>query len=151
MVLCLVSCLLSGGRISGNCCQIVDLKSTILSGWCLTRRQTARHWETLVAAATAVAERKDANWRKRKRVFGYLLIMLFVFRLATSLLDSVRCGVQSLGDLYHGRWGVEEHYKVGKDVIGDFYTRSERGFQPKQHAFYKPSIDCRSESQHDHW
>ena len=49
------------------------------------------------------------------------------YRLATSLLDSNRYGIQPLSDLYHGRWGVEELYKVGKDVIGDFHAQSERG------------------------
>ena len=29
------------------------------------------------------------------------------YRFATSLLDSDRYGIQSLSDLYHGRWGVE--------------------------------------------
>ena len=115
----------------------------------------ARHWEALVAATTTVAECEDVNWRKRGRVFGSLLIMLFVLRLAvtpgghgyltirirlvrynignteyhltTALLDSDRYGIQPLGDLYRGRWGVEELCKVGKDVIGDFHAKSERG------------------------
>ena len=41
-------------------------------------RRFFRRWETLVAAATAVAEREDARWQKRRRVFNSLLIMLFV-------------------------------------------------------------------------
>lgn len=44
-------------------------------------RRFCRQWEMLVAAATAVAEREDARWQKRRRVFSSLLIMLFVFRL----------------------------------------------------------------------
>ncbi len=31
-------------------------------------RRFGRHWEDIVAAATAVAERGDARWRKRRRV-----------------------------------------------------------------------------------
>ena len=58
------------------------------------------------------------------------------YRLATSLLDSDRYGIQSLSDLYHGRWGVEELYKVGKDVIGDFHAKSERGVRQEIYAAF---------------
>ena len=44
-------------------------------------RRFSRRWETLVAAATAVAEQEDTRWQKRRRVFNSLLIMLFVLRL----------------------------------------------------------------------
>ena len=47
-------------------------------------RRFSRRWETLVAAATAVAEREDARWQKRRRVFNSLLIMLFVLRLVVA-------------------------------------------------------------------
>ncbi len=47
-------------------------------------RRFSRQWETLVAAATAVAEREDARWQKRRRVFNSLLIMLFVLRLVVA-------------------------------------------------------------------
>ena len=47
-------------------------------------RRFSRRWETLVAAATAVAERGDARWQKRRRVFNSLLIMLFVLRLVVA-------------------------------------------------------------------
>ena len=47
-------------------------------------RRFPRRWETLVAAATAVAEREDARWQKRRRVFNSLLIMLFVLRLVVA-------------------------------------------------------------------
>ena len=47
-------------------------------------RRFGRRWETLVAAATAVAAREDARWQKRRRVFDSLLIMLFVLRLVVA-------------------------------------------------------------------
>ena len=47
-------------------------------------RRFSRRWETLVAAATAVAEREDARWQKCRRVFNSLLIMLFVLRLVVA-------------------------------------------------------------------
>ena len=55
--------------------------------------------------------------------------------LATTLLDAQRYPVQALSDLYHGRWGIEELYKVAKVFleIEDFHSRSERGV--KQELF----------------
>ncbi len=47
-------------------------------------RRFSRRFEALVAAATAVAEREDARWLRRRRVFNSLLIMLFVFRLTAA-------------------------------------------------------------------
>ncbi len=54
-----------------------------------SNRRISKRFEALVAAATAVAEREDARWRKRRRVFNSLLIILFVFRLVSA------AGVQS--------------------------------------------------------
>ncbi len=47
-------------------------------------RRFPEGFETLVAAATAVAAREDARWQKRRRVFSSLLIMLFVLRLVAA-------------------------------------------------------------------
>ena len=49
-----------------------------------SERRFSKRFETLVAAATAVAAREDARWQKRRRVFDSLLIMLFVFRLVVA-------------------------------------------------------------------
>ncbi len=47
-------------------------------------RRFSKRWEALVAAAVAIAEREDARWQKRRRVFNSLLIMLFVLRLVAA-------------------------------------------------------------------
>ncbi len=57
-------------------------------------------------------------------------------RLATSLLDSRRYGIQPLSDLYRGRWGIEEMYKTGKSVIERFHARSERGVRQELYAAF---------------
>ena len=49
-----------------------------------SQRRFSQRFETLVAAATAVAAREDARWQQRRRVFDSLLIMLFVFRLVAA-------------------------------------------------------------------
>ena len=50
------------------------------------------------------------------------------YLLATTLLDSRRYSRQALADLYHGRWGVEELYKVSKLwlQVEQFHGQSER-------------------------
>ena len=58
--------------------------------------------------------------------------------LATTLLDAGRYGVADLSDLYHGRWSIEELYKISKNFIevDDFHTRSERGVRQKLYAHF---------------
>jgi len=60
------------------------------------------------------------------------------FRLATSLPDSWRHGIQPLSDLHHGRWGNGEMYGSGRAVIGDLHARSERGVRQGIHAAFVP-------------
>ncbi len=44
-------------------------------------------WLRIIDAATALAEAHDRRWRKRRRVLGSLIVMLFVFRLVLSRGD----------------------------------------------------------------
>lgn len=48
---------------------------------------------------------------------------------ATTLIDSSRYPVDCFPDLYHGRWGIEELYKISKNFIDveDFHSQTERG------------------------
>jgi len=48
---------------------------------------------------------------------------------ATTLIDSSRYPVECFPDLYHGRWGIEELYKISKNFIDveDFHSQTERG------------------------
>ena len=50
------------------------------------------------------------------------------YRLGTTLLDADRYPAAELADLYHGRWSVEELYKISKELLGieSFHGRSER-------------------------
>jgi hypothetical protein len=49
------------------------------------------------------------------------------YTLATTLLDRKRYSRHALADLYHARWGVEEHYKVVKRLLRlePFHGQSE--------------------------
>jgi hypothetical protein len=48
---------------------------------------------------------------------------------ATTLMDQTGYPAECFADLYHGRWGIEELYKVSKQFIEveDFHSQTERG------------------------
>ncbi len=48
---------------------------------------------------------------------------------ATTLIDSTRYPADCFPDLYHGRWGIEELYKISKNFIDveNFHAQTERG------------------------
>jgi hypothetical protein len=61
-----------------------------------------------------------------------------VFCLGTTLLDPYRYPLQQFMDVYHGRWGIEELYKVSKHVfdIEDFHSKTERGVKQEIFAHF---------------
>lgn len=61
-----------------------------------------------------------------------------VFCLGTTLLDQQRYPLRQFVDVYHGRWGIEELYKVSKQVfnVEDFHSRTERGVKQELFAHF---------------
>ena len=61
-----------------------------------------------------------------------------VFCLGTTLLDAQRYPLQEFIAVYHGRWGIEELYKVSKRIfdIEDFHGRTERGVKQEIFAHF---------------
>jgi hypothetical protein len=61
-----------------------------------------------------------------------------VFCLGTTLLDAQRYPLQQFPEVYHGRWGIEELYKVSKRIfiIEDFHSKSERGVKQEIFAHF---------------
>lgn len=61
-----------------------------------------------------------------------------LFCLGTTLLDAQRYPLQEFSDVYHGRWGIEELYKVSKRifVIEDFHSKTERGVKQEIFAHF---------------
>lgn len=61
-----------------------------------------------------------------------------VFCLGTTLVDAQRYSLQEFIDVYHGRWGIEELYKVSKRIfdIEDFHARTERGVKQEIFAHF---------------
>lgn len=58
--------------------------------------------------------------------------------LGTTLFDQQKYTVEDLSNVYHSRWGVEELYKISKQLmeIGDFHGQSERGVKQELFAHF---------------
>ena len=60
------------------------------------------------------------------------------YTLATTLLDRQRYSVRDLADLYHGRWSIEELYKISKQLltVEEFRGQTERTVQQELFAHF---------------
>lgn len=58
--------------------------------------------------------------------------------VGTTLFDRQKYPVAALADAYHSRWGIEELYKISKQLmsIEDFHGRSERGVKQELFAHF---------------
>ena len=88
---------------------------------------------------------RDLRRKHPGREFGPLRVRLVRYEaggseycLATTLADADRYGVADLSDLYHGRWSIEELYKISKNFIAvdEFHARSERGVRQEAYAHF---------------
>lgn len=61
-----------------------------------------------------------------------------VYALGTTLLDAERYPVADLADLYHGRWSVEELFKISGELLAieSFHSRSERTVKQELYAHF---------------
>ena len=60
------------------------------------------------------------------------------YTLATTLLDRQHYSVRDLADLYHGRWSIEELYKISKQLltVEEFHGQTERTVQQELFAHF---------------
>ena len=58
--------------------------------------------------------------------------------LATTLADTERYSRKDLSELYHGRWSIEELFKISKTTLAveEFHGRSERGVRQELYAHF---------------
>lgn len=58
--------------------------------------------------------------------------------LGTTLLDQKKYSIENLSAVYHSRWGIEELYKISKQLmrIEDFHGQSERGVKQELFAHF---------------
>lgn len=60
------------------------------------------------------------------------------FILGTTLMDAEKYPIGDLAELYHGRWGIEELYKISKGLIDveDFHAQTEEGVKQELFAHF---------------
>ena len=60
------------------------------------------------------------------------------YTLATTLLDVSRYPIADLSDVYHARWGIEELYKISKQLMAveQFHGQTERGVKQELYAHF---------------
>ena len=58
--------------------------------------------------------------------------------LGTTLFDRKAYAIDDLSDAYHSRWGIEELYKISKQLmrIEDFHGQSERGVKQELYVHF---------------
>jgi hypothetical protein len=97
---------------------------------------------SLTASATALAELRSQcpglNPPELKLRLLKYEIAGSLFCLGTTLRDQHRYALQQFIDVYHGRWGIEELYKVSKLVfdIEDFHSKTPRGVKQEIFAHF---------------
>ena len=75
------------------------------------------HTVTVTPSADALRQRPQAAFQPcRVRLIKYTAGTT-TYTLATTLLDRQRYSVRDLADLYHGRWSIEELYKISKQLL----------------------------------
>ena len=83
---------------------------------------------TVEPSAEACRQQPDTVFRPcRVRLVQYTVGGTH-YTLATTLLDRQRYPLAALADLYHARWGIEELYKISKQMLAleRFHGQSER-------------------------
>ena len=60
------------------------------------------------------------------------------YTLATTLLDVRQYPIEELSNLYHARWGIEELYKISKQLMAveQFHGQTERGVKQELFAHF---------------
>ena len=99
---------------------------------------------------TAAGEgREEGRGKIRLRLVKYE-VADSAYVLGTTLLDRKQYTIAELSDLYHERWGVEELFKVSKQMIGveDFHGQSERGVKQELFAHFVLIVLARLFSNH---
>lgn len=101
--------------------------------------------ETVVSAAPGPDTLRELARRRPGERFGPVNLRLVRcrtdgsdFNLATTLLDADGVSADDLGALYHGRWSIEELYKVSKQTVAvdGFHGRTERGVRQELYAHF---------------
>ena len=103
---------------------------------------------TYQATAAAKYESKKQGYNIELKPLKLRLIKYVidgeVYVCSTTLLDKKKYPLNDFAAVYHGRWGIEELYKISKEFIDieDFHAKSEQGV--KQECYAHMLIDRKS-------
>lgn len=100
---------------------------------------TIKYYPSAVVKSEIKKQRFNLNYKTIDlRLFKYQ-IDDEVYICATTLLDK-KYPIEEFFRVYHGRWGIEELYKISKEFINveDFHSKTERGV--KQELFAHPLL-----------
>lgn len=95
---------------------------------------------TYQATAAAKHVSKQQGYNIELKPLKLRLIKYFIndkiYICATTLLDKNKYPLNDLVAVYHGRWGIEELYKISKEFINieDFHAKSEHGVKQECYA-----------------
>ena len=101
--------------------------------------------DTIVTIEVAPARQKEILEKHPDIEFRPLPLRLIKYRvegqtytLGTTLLDADVYPKAAFPDLYHGRWGIEELYKISKQLVGvdEFHAQTERGVKQELFAHF---------------
>ena len=96
------------------------------------------HTVTVTPSADVLRQHPQAAFQPcRVRLIKYT-VGTTTYTLATTLLDRQRYSVRDLADLYHGRWSIEELYKISKQLltVEEFHGQTERTVQQELFAHF---------------
>jgi len=101
--------------------------------------------DTIVTIEVAPARQSAVREQHPTIEFIPLLLRLIkytvdgtTYTLGTTLLDGDQYQKANFSDLYHARWGIEELYKISKELIhvNDFHAHTERGVKQELFAHF---------------
>jgi hypothetical protein len=101
--------------------------------------------DTIVTIEVAPARQSAVREQHPAIEFIPLLLRLIkytvdgtTYTLGTTLLDGDQYHKSNFPDLYHARWGIEELYKISKELIhvNEFHAHTERGVKQELFAHF---------------
>ena len=94
--------------------------------------------DTVVEIPNPEARKKGAEQKAISIRLVKYTVAGTTYILGTTLLDQQKYRIEDLSDVYHSRWGVEELYKVSKQLmtIEEFHAQSERGVKQELFAHF---------------
>jgi len=105
----------------------------------------SEEWDTVVPIVPDQDKRAKIRHKYPERYLPTIALRLVKYQaggenyiIGTTLVDSTTYPIEHLSDVYHARWGVEELYKISKQLmkVEQFHAHSERGVKQELFAHF---------------